>query len=60
LDKVVAVGSSREWNACPARLAQAKGQSVNCPEFCGGHDYVSWRGSFADGLTSLAGVSGKE
>jgi enterochelin esterase-like enzyme len=31
----------------------AKGYSVNYSEFNGGHDFVSWRGSFADGLMTL-------
>jgi hypothetical protein len=47
------------WCVLPYVL-KAKGYSVQYSEFCGGHDYVSWRGSFADGLMALAGVSGKE
>jgi enterochelin esterase family protein len=37
-------------------VLKAKGYSVQYSEFSGGHDYVGWRGSFADGLTALAGV----
>jgi enterochelin esterase family protein len=35
---------------------QAKGYAVQYSEFTGGHEYVCWRGSFADGLMALAGV----
>ncbi len=35
----------------------AKGYRVSYHEFAGGHDYVSWRGSLADGLIDLAGAS---
>jgi enterochelin esterase-like enzyme len=33
----------------------AKGYRVGYHEYAGGHDYVSWRGSLADGLIELAG-----
>ena len=36
-------------------VLKAKGYSVHYSQFSGGHDYVSWRGSFADGLMSLMG-----
>jgi enterochelin esterase-like enzyme len=29
---------------------------VSYHEFPGGHDYLTWRGSFADGLVALVGV----
>jgi enterochelin esterase-like enzyme len=32
----------------------AKGYTVRYREFNGGHEYLNWRGSFADGLLSLA------
>jgi enterochelin esterase-like enzyme len=31
----------------------AKGYTVTHSQYSGGHDYVSWRGSFADGLIAL-------
>jgi enterochelin esterase family protein len=41
-------------------VLKAKGYSVQYSEFTGGHEYVCWRGSFADGLIALAGAGGKE
>jgi enterochelin esterase family protein len=37
-------------------VLKAKGYSVQYSEFTGGHEYICWRGSFADGLMALAGV----
>ena len=34
-------------------VLKAKGYSVHYYEYSGGHDYVGWRGSFADGLMAL-------
>jgi enterochelin esterase family protein len=34
----------------------AKGYEVHYQEFVGGHDYLSWRGSLADGLIALMGT----
>ena len=51
------------FNSCVAEtrrfrdVLKAKGYSVQYSEFTGGHEYVCWRGSFADGLIALAGVS---
>jgi enterochelin esterase-like enzyme len=33
----------------------AKGYEVHFQEFAGGHDYLSWRGTLADGLIALLG-----
>jgi len=33
----------------------AKGYEVHFQEFIGGHDYLSWRGTLADGLIALVG-----
>jgi enterochelin esterase-like enzyme len=35
-------------------VLNAKGYSVRYSEFNGGHDYVSWRGTFADGIIWLS------
>jgi len=32
-----------------------KGYEVHFQEFIGGHDYLSWRGTLADGLVMLMG-----
>jgi len=34
----------------------AKGYEVHFQEFIGGHDYLSWRGTLADGLIALVGT----
>jgi len=36
-------------------VLEAKGYSVVYSEFAGGHEFLSWRGSVADGLMALAG-----
>jgi enterochelin esterase family protein len=33
----------------------AKGYEVHYQEYIGGHDYISWRGTFADGVVALLG-----
>jgi len=38
----------------------AKGYEVHYQEFVGGHDYLSWRGTLADGLILLMGSAGAE
>jgi enterochelin esterase-like enzyme len=35
-------------------VLRAKGYEVQYREFAGGHDYLTWRGSLADGLLALA------
>ena len=34
----------------------AKGYQVTYQQFLGGQDYLSWRGTFADGLLALRGL----
>ncbi len=36
-------------------VLRAKGYEVHFQEFAGGHDYLSWRGTLADGLMALIG-----
>jgi enterochelin esterase family protein len=36
-------------------VLEAKGYSIVYSEYAGGHDYLNWRGSLADGLIALAG-----
>jgi enterochelin esterase-like enzyme len=38
----------------------AKGYEVYYQQFVGGHDYLSWRGTFADGLLDLIGTTNKK
>jgi enterochelin esterase-like enzyme len=35
----------------------AKGYEVYYQQFVGGHDYLGWRGTFADGLMDLIGTT---
>ena len=35
-------------------VLRLQGYKVDYHEYAGGHDYFSWRGSFADGLLELA------
>ena len=37
-------------------VLQAKGYNVDYAELGGGHEYLSWRGGFSDGLMVLAGI----
>ncbi len=37
------------------KALEAKGYSVVYSEFAGGHEYICWRGSLADGLIALVG-----
>ena len=36
-------------------VLEAKGYTIVYSEFAGGHEYLNWRGSLADGLIALAG-----
>lgn len=40
-------------------VLQAKGYTVRYSEFAGGHDYVTWRGMFAEGLMYLLSADRK-
>jgi enterochelin esterase family protein len=40
-------------------VLQAEGYEVSYNEFAGDHDYINWRGTFADGLIALFGTSSK-
>ena len=37
-------------------ILKAKGYSVHYREFNGGHEYLNWRGTFADALVTLIGT----
>jgi enterochelin esterase-like enzyme len=41
-------------------VLRAKGYHVRYEEYNGGHDYLRWRGTLADGLISLLGDRGRE
>lgn len=41
-------------------VLRAKGYAVEYKEFVGGHDYLSWRGTFADGLLFVMGRTGRQ
>jgi enterochelin esterase-like enzyme len=49
-------GQILETNRHLRDVLRAKGNQVTYHEFPGGHDYLTWRGSFADALLALAGI----
>ena len=49
------VNGTLESNRHMRDVLLAKGYDVHYREFVGGHDYLSWRGLFADGLIVLIG-----
>ena len=58
------VNSYRDLGDGPTLLAgnqhlrytlRAKGYNVHYTEFSGGHDYISWQGTFGEGLAYLLG-----
>jgi len=48
-------GNILETSRCLRDVLRAKGYNVTYQEFAGTHDYMNWRGSFADGLLALLG-----
>jgi enterochelin esterase-like enzyme len=48
-------GSILETSRQMRDVLLAKGYEVHYQQFVGGHDYLSWRGTFADGLMNLIG-----
>jgi len=47
-----------EWSRQMRDVLLAKGYEVHYQQFAGGHDYLSWRGTLADGLLALIGKQG--
>lgn len=52
-------GAVLESNRHLRDVLLAKGYAVHYQQFIGGHDYISWRGTFADGLIALIGHDGR-
>jgi enterochelin esterase-like enzyme len=50
-------GSILETSRHMRDVLLAKGYEVHYQQFVGGHDYLSWRGTFADGLMDLIGTA---
>lgn len=50
------INGTLESNRHMRDVLLAKGYEVHYQEFVGGHDYLSWRGLLADGLTALLGT----
>lgn len=50
-------GSILETSRNMRDVLLAKGYEVHYQQFVGGHDYLGWRGTFADGLIDLIGKS---
>lgn len=50
------IGPNRNFR----NILEAKGYEVRYTEFCGGHSYVNWRRTLADGLISLVGERSRD
>jgi enterochelin esterase-like enzyme len=55
VDQVGTGGNVLETSRHMRDVLLAKGYEVHYQQFVGGHDYLSWRGTFADGLIALMG-----
>jgi enterochelin esterase family protein len=53
VDQVGTGGNVLETSRHMRDVLLAKGYEVHHQQFVGGHDYLSWRGTFADGLIAL-------
>jgi len=56
VDQVGTGGNVLETSRHMRDVLLAKGYEVHYQQFVGGHDYLSWRGTFADGLIALIGT----
>ena len=56
-DRFVTGGAILESTRHFRDVLSAKGYRVSFGQFTGGHDYLSWRGTLADGLIELLGIS---
>lgn len=54
-DRFVTGGAILESTRHLRDVLRSKGYTVTFAQFTGGHDYLSWRGTFADGLLHLIG-----
>jgi enterochelin esterase family protein len=59
VDQVGTGGMVLETSRHMRDVLLAKGYEVHYQQFVGGHDYLSWRGTFADGLVALIGGAGR-
>ena len=55
VDQVGTGGNALETSRHMRDVLLAKGYEVYYQQFVGGHDYLSWRGTLADGLIELIG-----
>jgi enterochelin esterase-like enzyme len=56
-DNVGGGGSILETSRHMRDVLIALGYGIHYQQFVGAHDYLSWRGTFADGLISLVGIT---